>query len=899
GYSPASVGLFEAHGTGTVAGDTAELETVIRVLDEAGAQPRSTVIGSVKTLIGHTKGTAGIAGLVKTALAVYHGVQPPHANVTHPNERIARDDCPVTLLPAPRPWVTPPGAPRRASVSAFGFGGTNFHVTMEQYLGDYLPELKPARRSRWPAELLVWRGADAAALAAAVRATAGWLATNPAPALRDLAWTLQHRAPAEGLTACLVAATVDDLPARLTALAAHVVEEAAPLPDDAYFSREPLAAQGKLAVVFAGQGSQYPGMLRQVAVAFDDVAVTLAAAEATLGRPFSALAYPAGCYDAASERAAAEALAAPGDGLPTLAAVQIGMLNLFRRLGVAPAMAAGHSFGEHAALHAAGALELADVFRLAQARGDVLSAASDSYALARVACDYAALAEAAAEVGDVWVASHTAPGKCAVSGVRSAVLAVLDRLGLSAQTQPTSMAVHTPLAAAQARRLFRETPPESCNTPKIPVYCNATGQPYPEAPDALLAEFAQQMARPVRFVEQIEAMYADGARIFLGLGPRNGQGSPIVDILGDRPCLAVHVDDGEGGMKGLLRCAGALLAEGVALDLEALNGGRNCALLDLHRPGPGGPGERRGKRSPRHCWLLNGSQARPAGEAPREPLRHVAQADSTMDFKTQVPEEKGTGEKWESNTMSTSARDLPAQLLEPAADEAQEMLVADERDVVFQAYQDTMRQFLASQESVMLAYLGGAGATATSALPAPAAPRRLAAPRTVVRRPAPIPMRVAEPPVATAPASRPAAPAPVAAPVAAPVVEAPAPTPVASKPVAAPPAAPAPAPAPAAPAATTGGSLDAENVRKQLLELVEERTGYPQDMLDLDQHIEADLGIDSIKRVEIVGALIKTLPADVVSANSGLSDELNSQTTLQGMIDLVSQQGGLAAASNQ
>ncbi|MEL7450424.1 MAG: phosphopantetheine-binding protein [Pseudomonadota bacterium] len=111
-------------------------------------------------------------------------------------------------------------------------------------------------------------------------------------------------------------------------------------------------------------------------------------------------------------------------------------------------------------------------------------------------------------------------------------------------------------------------------------------------------------------------------------------------------------------------------------------------------------------------------------------------------------------------------------------------------------------------------------------------------------------------------------------------------------------AAKAPEAPPAAPAAASG-SLSADDIRKQLLELVEDRTGYPQDMLDLNQHIEADLGIDSIKRVEIVGALIKALPASVTDGNSGLSDELNGQTTLQGMIDLVSGQGAVAAASNQ
>ncbi|MEL7451002.1 MAG: beta-ketoacyl synthase N-terminal-like domain-containing protein, partial [Pseudomonadota bacterium] len=711
GYSPATVGLFEAHGTGTVAGDTAELETVVRVLEKAGAKPHSTVIGSVKTLIGHTKGTAGIAGLVKTALAVYHGVQPPHANVTRPNARISRSDCPVSLLPAPRPWITAPGAPRRASVSAFGFGGTNFHVTMEQYQGDFLDELKPARRRHWPGELLVWRAGDAAALAASVRATAGWLATSREPRLRDLSWTLLCKAPEEGLTACVVATDTAGLPARLSALAAHVLDPGAQCPEDAWYSADPLGADGGVAVVFAGQGTQYPDMLRQVGVAFSELGETLAVADATLDRPLSNLVFPRGRYYEDSERAAASAVMSPPDGLPALAAVQTGMLRLFRRFGLKPDMAVGHSFGEYAALHAAGVISLEDLFRLARARGETLAEASDNYALAQVACEYEKVAEAASAVGDVWVASHTAPGKCTVSGVRSAVLALLETLNLPQKVLPTSIAVHTPLAAASARKLFREVPAGICNSPEIPVYCNATGQPYPEDGDELLAAFSQQMAEPVRFVEQIRNMHDDGARIFLGLGPRNKHGSPIVDILGDRPHLAVHVDDGEGGMLGLLRCVGALVAEGVPLALKTLSAGRNCQVLELDRPDPGGPGRGSKEDLPRHYWLLNGSSARPAGEPAREPLRRAANASlpltKTTILEPQVSEEKETGNKWENEAMSTTAKEIPAQLMDGTTDESHEFVLADERDVVFQAYQDTMRQFLSSQESVMIAYLTG------------------------------------------------------------------------------------------------------------------------------------------------------------------------------------------------
>ena len=248
--------------------------------------------------------------------------------------------------------------------------------------------------------------------------------------------------------------------------------------------------------------------------------------------------------------------------------------------------------------------------------------------------------------------------------------------------------------------------------------------------------------------------------------------------------------------------------------------------------------------------------------------------------------------------MSTTAKQTLAELPATTAEETVELMGGDERDAVLHAYQDTMRQFLATQESIMMAYLTGeARPQITSARPAP---RRIAP--APVRRPvvaaAPAPQAVAAPPPVArpqptiAPPTAAPAPAPQVVPVPTPAAAAPAPQP--ARPASPPAAESKPAPA----AAPSGGTLDADGIRVQLLELVEDRTGYPQEMLDLDQHIEADLGIDSIKRVEIVGALLKALPESMVAGNAALSDELNGQTTLRGMIDHLASQNGVAAASS-
>ena len=167
GVSPASVGLVEAHGTGTVVGDQAELETLNRVFDAAGASAQSCAIGSVKSMIGHTKSTAGVAGLIKVALALHHKVLPPTMNVSTPNPGASRSGSALYVNSEVRPWVhTDSVLARRAGVSAFGFGGTNFHAVLEEYTGEYLKSDRSSQSSSWPSELLVWCGESRAEILA-------------------------------------------------------------------------------------------------------------------------------------------------------------------------------------------------------------------------------------------------------------------------------------------------------------------------------------------------------------------------------------------------------------------------------------------------------------------------------------------------------------------------------------------------------------------------------------------------------------------------------------------------------------------------------------------------------------------------------------------------------------
>src|SRR5205823_10614401 len=183
--NPANVGLVEAHGTGTVVGDQTEARAIGQLFRDAGGPARSCAIGSVKSMIGHSKCAAGLAGLIKTAFALHHKVLPPTL-VEVPNPKANLDGGPLYLNTEPRPWVHGAEHPRTAGVSAFGFGGTNFHTVLEEYRGDYLNRPQSGLR-HWPAELFIWRRPDRAGLLASVQHCRDALAAGAAPDLGDLA----------------------------------------------------------------------------------------------------------------------------------------------------------------------------------------------------------------------------------------------------------------------------------------------------------------------------------------------------------------------------------------------------------------------------------------------------------------------------------------------------------------------------------------------------------------------------------------------------------------------------------------------------------------------------------------------------------------------------------------
>ena len=882
GFSPATVGLVEAHGTGTVAGDGAEVKALSTVFAEHGSDRQWCAIGSVKSMIGHTKATAGVAGMVKAALALYHGVLPPTIGVDEPNPKANFPESPFYVNTEARPWLTA-GAdhPRRAGVSAFGFGGTDFHIVLEEYTGSYLPA-EEATVTRWPGELLVWRGTPEK-IAASLASVEAQLEAGAEPSLADLALTLARAAspPAEDEAAlALVVESLDDLRTKLAS--ARELVTGAPArthaPHGIHYTPSPHAFDGRVAFLFPGQGSQVVDMGRELAIAFPEARAAFELADRVLeGRyqqPLSRYLFPPPTFTEEDAKRRQAELTDTHVAQAALGATELACLEVLAALGVGADMTAGHSYGEFAALAAAGALDAEQLLHLSEARGRFMREAAAGAAGGMAAVDAAsgALAELL-ENGGVVAANLNSPRQTVISGPRERVEEAVEwcrERGIRARALPVSCAFHSPQVAGAQRRLATELEGATISAPGIPVYSNTTGSPHPADPDAIAEILRDHIVRPVDFVGEIESMYEDGARVFVEVGPKAVLTGLTDQILGEREHVAVSIDrPGRPGLLSLLHCLAALAVEGVPVRLERLLRGRGARELNLDRLAVGDSAPAPG------LWLVDGGRARPATE-PEQPIRtpitplegqahvtehtHNGAGPPLPAAPPPVASGGATNGAANGNGLAHGYVPNPAPRVEAGGDRMAE---------VMQQYQQVMQQFLETQRSVMLSYLGAARGDA---------PQSRVATRPALPALAPTAFVPGAAPVAPAPlAPAPMAPAPMAPPAPAPVAS-PAPAPAPAPPAA--PPAPAAAPPPAAPTTLTRAEIEA-----RLLEVVSERTGYPAELLSLDADLEGDLGIDSIKRVEVAGTLTQSLGEEERASID--MEQLTSSRTLREVIEVL------------
>jgi len=869
GFAPSTLGMIEAHGTGTAVGDRAEAETVVTTLRAHDAPPRSCAIGSVKTLIGHTKATAGVAGLIKATLALHHRVLPPHDGVSDPIEPLAVEDSPVYIAAQPRPWIRSPRHPRRAGVSAFGFGGTNFHAVLEEYQ-DYRSGSQPAGGYGWPCELFVFSAPDRDRLKADITRIRDALAKGAQPRLRDLAYSCALAASSvsgDCVSVCFVADDQAELVRMLVAIEGHLADGGVtPLPPGVQMGARAADTAVRIAFLFPGQGSQYPNMVIEPAIYFDEVRQALEFADvANEGRYpqlLSQYVYPPAAFDEAQQEQQRLALTDTHITQPAIGAISMGLLALTRRLGLRPDMLAGHSYGEYTALYAAGCMEPQDFVHLSERRGQIMSdvcGTGDMGGMAAVQASRTEVEEYVKAFPGVVIANHNAPRQCVVSGPKEAIEAFVRKLEsdqVGGRVLRVFGAFHSPLVAGAQAQLAEAIRAAQLHTPGTPVYSNLNGEPYPSNVRKVTDQLSNHIVGRVEFVRQVEAMYRDGARIFVELGPRSVLGGLVTRILGDRNATVVSLDSMEGRLRGTLGAIGAVYAGGAGMKLCALFNGRDVRALDLRQllaqttPPP----------LPATAWMLSGGSIRRPGEAAglTGTLPPLA-ADTVIAARAQYLDRalaERPGAIAQPAPVPAIQAPAPAPLVpQPAAAAS----LPEDWAAGYASYQQTMRQFLELQERVMNRFLEGHEPGMPAGVPGEPVPARPVAPAAA--------------PALTLPAAT------AAAPVAAP----------------SPPPATADQPAPAT-ALAPAGAPDRAGLTALVLELVSERTGYPADMLGLDQDIEAELGIDSIKRVEVLGALQKRLPGAQSEAVRAAMETLTRAKTLNAIVDQVLAAGGASAA---
>ncbi|HEX6766059.1 MAG TPA: acyltransferase domain-containing protein, partial [Polyangiaceae bacterium] len=570
GYDAGTVELVEGHGTGTKAGDVAEVEALRTVLESASERRRRCALGSVKSQIGHTKAAAGAAGLIKCVMALHHKILPRTIKVNAPTPVLGGDAGALYVNTKTRPWVRGGDHPRRASVSSLGFGGTNFHVAVEEYRG---PSARPSRLRTSPTELVLFAAEDVRALAAACR--------NEAMNDRGLSSIARRTQlafePTLPARLAIVATDAADLRDKLRA-AAEALEKGDEPPRGIRLGRG--AASGPIAFLFPGQGSQYVGMGGDLAVHMDCVRdvwdraadVPTGGAERIPDRVF-----PPPVFGVDAENALEERLRATEWAQPAIAATSLSMLRVVERLGLEPVCVAGHSLGELTALAAAGVLGTDDLLAVARKRGELVGEAALQVpgAMTAVVSARSEVERIVARVApDVVIANHNAPDQVVLSGPVTAIAAIEQTLAaerIATRRLAVSTAFHSPLVAAASKPFGDFLTGIPIGTARVPVLSNATADLYPSDPDAVRAAVARAIASPVRFAEQVEAMYARGARTFIEIGPESVLTKLVERCLGARPFVAVSLDArGKHGLTALWDALGRLSVAGVPLRFDAL-----------------------------------------------------------------------------------------------------------------------------------------------------------------------------------------------------------------------------------------------------------------------------------------------------------------------------------------
>lgn len=819
GYSPSTIGVYEAHGTGTSVGDKVELTTINTVLEKSHAQENSCAVGSVKSLIGHTKTAAGIVGLIKSTLSLYYKTLAPHPMDKNPLDLISEKNSSVYLLDKARPWYKKKGLPRRAGVSAFGFGGTNTHVTIEEYENPLRSNV--FGNENWPAELFLFTSDSKEELLKNLRLWENSLTNEISVSLKDLAYIAYSETRGRNCTIKLsiTAISIDNLQESIKRVIKKLTEDdKVLLPPQISLNLKSEENNGKIGFVFPGQGSQYVNMSLENSLYIKEIREAIQFADTELKREteLSKIIFPEATFSEETSNFNQQRLQATQNAQPAIGAISLGYLNFLKALGIEPESVAGHSYGEFTALYSSGVLSLKDFIRLSAIRGAIMASGCE------IEGSMAVVSAKEKEISkylnsSVFVANLNAPKQIVLSGEKKALLEVIKKLkenGFKAKEIPVAGPFHTPFFKAAQNELEKKIRELKIESPKIPLYSNTSGELYPKDEQEIQDLLNKHLLSPVHFSKEVEQMYQDGVRLFIEVGPNKVLTGLINTILESKPIQAVALEGQGGGIKGLLSAAGVIYTNGFHINLAAIFKERNCNYLSLAEALKSSEATTLSKAS----VLLHGGGVRGFDE-------HIAKSGK-LDLIDS------------SNRKEISSRNDHSLFNHATSLNKNEKLLKG-----YQAYQETMKQFLASQESMMARFLNDEFITEDH--------QQIQIPTTVNTNNQPkTEDKIEEPKIDASQQVE---------------IEK---DDTENK-------------------NQSEQKISKESLLEKMIGIISERTGYPTDMLNKDIDLEAELGIDSIKRMEILDKVLRELPEKHEAALKPEMSKLMKTKTIEEFLKIV------------
>ncbi|MCH2641102.1 MAG: SDR family NAD(P)-dependent oxidoreductase [Candidatus Thalassarchaeum sp.] len=638
GYDSTTVDLIEAHGTSTVVGDATELNSLSEAFQNIAAG-ESVAVGSIKSQIGHLKAAAGIAGLIKAIRAVETGTIPPSAGFSAPNENFAWESNPFYVPTEPRAWDSSGQHPRRAGISSFGFGGTNFHCAIESFDLAYhstIADEFDARRAAWlnPNESPRSELATETMTHDELKQIEGGVLLANAETLSALkekmillrsklfegsnfdndpmGKRLSNALPeasrgyiAEGVRCAIVATDWAQLSKRFDLFEStcedrskwdFLAKQMVMITDTVAIPK-----QAKVAHLYPGQGSQYVGMTLDLSKRYKCIGETWEEADRTMievlgGESLSSFVLRENLTAEQSKEAEFK-LKQTEYTQPAMLTADLALYRLLKAHGLEPDMVAGHSLGEYAALMVAGILNFDDALRAVAARGTEMGSVDvpDCGIMASVSAPFEQIEKVLDdESGYVIAANKNSPKMTVIAGESEPmqrVMKVFEEMGVTCVQLQTSHAFHSRIVAPANEPLRRFLESLEIQLPTIPITSNFDGGWYPNvAPtgttpkEKILEKLAPQMASAVEWTTQMETMYNDGARLFVEVGPKRALAMFAEQIFENKPKIVTNTNHPK---------VGGIASFHAALAIHALSGripnwpeSHDAMLTDAFKAGP-------------------------------------------------------------------------------------------------------------------------------------------------------------------------------------------------------------------------------------------------------------------------------------------------------------------------